>query len=1364
MKWNRSPSKKLLRIKVTSHESELEFNISHKSTGKYLFDLVCSTIGLRETWYFGLQNYTMLPNGRMRLLQWLKLDKKVPSSTICFLDFVQILSQKTQSDHKQLCFFFHTKFFPEDIEQELIQATTRHLFYLSVKSTILNRNETNVNGNLSGDLCPSVNVAIHLASLIAQAEYGDLCEDELDGKDDDSPFLPNRLLRLIPKQLVSQMQSDQRLAQKLKDCYKSYRGINRDRAELQYLKIAQMHHLFGVDYFPIVDKHHTNAWLGVTAAGIQLYGRNQRERPRYTFQWNIIKNVSYRERKFTIKLIANWRCCNKASGSHGSSAAVQSGGTPMSETTGSHHPTVQRARQSSRSTGGRSPLIGSTGSTQPNPSSVSGGSGTPAASLPNTPVSMRLTLPSVTGNELVIPSNMSSSSRAQRDESSDRCGHRHGHSPTVLKTGRMFDFDSGCLTPISSRCSAGELPIVGSGGGGCLTAQRVQNTDSSGAASSISSKSSFARLHRPTSEPLISVVEVWLADPSQAKTVMSMCAGNHALFMRRRQPDSVEVQQMRAQAREERARRELERSRLTKARAEKSEALEAKLALESRCAQLEEALRHQQAMQRAYLTGSANDVEPHASPFSGQTVENTDEGNRVSQSPGDHMTVAPVHLSPTDQNEHASRVTEGGYCNHPGSQPHTVGVQDLGAKVARCNAGPMSEHTYLPADRVRPDIQFGDCTFYPPEELLVDGKLTYDQQYGWGRMFNANHHLSGPTRSETFQSVGRLCDGFNNTGSASTPATPFAKRAFMSECRTKPTNYTPQAPRRYLAHTAPFVPVDGVPWSGLPHQAYHRFRPDLSNPSCAHMNICPPVEYNLPSAINASALYSADSYPTCEYGLETPYHSGFHLSGPFLCTNGPGSMPALHNDFCTDATAPMYTDTSDWCNLNKPFAKLPVQDSSSHIANGPYYSLAQTVNHHPYPPQIAPRSVDYSKPTGEPVEAWYGHHVSPYYAAHSPVKHSRSHISTSLSALLSPIADQRWHHSQSKRLPSDMNQVLCTPSMERSRHSCYRSVPFLARSSSQIQLSSYGAHLYAASSQLGKDWSCFGDESARGCSLQYLADQPGIGGNVNGCEARRVASIGGSAWYGDAPLPTHPAFMHPGYSGHEHYNYSAAGNSGTNQCRHHYSLQLNPTQRGYLSCRLQEERARFAVLQAQFSKQLSDTWACLQVTRSAGGLKSADLYGSVLPNPLSNNELRLDPAGASDGASTGCGGVPGAACGVASTIYMGLDQMRIPPHRSGQGQADQLGWEPSESTADEFSMDGISRAQDQAAPGSDRLQTNLGFSVSLHDQGEPNFWCPTVASVYGSTGDARELSQHMCHLCSPQDTVMRLGNKPTELV
>ena len=33
--------------------------------------------------------------------------------------------------------------------------------------------------------------------------------------------------------------------------------------------------------------------------------------------------------------------------------------------------------------------------------------------------------------------------------------------------------------------------------------------------------------------------------------ILELCVGNHELFMRRRQPDSIEIQQMKAQAREE---------------------------------------------------------------------------------------------------------------------------------------------------------------------------------------------------------------------------------------------------------------------------------------------------------------------------------------------------------------------------------------------------------------------------------------------------------------------------------------------------------------------------------------------------------------------------------------------------------------------------------------------------------------------------------------------------------------------------------------------------------------------------------------------------------------------------------------------
>lgn len=45
------------------------------------------------------------------------------------------------------------------------------------------------------------------------------------------------------------------------------------------------------------DRHHEFSWVGITAAGIQLFTKDHVDRARYTFPWNIIKNVSYRERK-----------------------------------------------------------------------------------------------------------------------------------------------------------------------------------------------------------------------------------------------------------------------------------------------------------------------------------------------------------------------------------------------------------------------------------------------------------------------------------------------------------------------------------------------------------------------------------------------------------------------------------------------------------------------------------------------------------------------------------------------------------------------------------------------------------------------------------------------------------------------------------------------------------------------------------------------------------------------------------------------------------------------------------------------------------------------------------------------------------
>lgn len=43
------------------------------------------------------------------------------------------------------------------------------------------------------------------------------------------------------------------------------------------------------------------------------------------------------------------------------------------------------------------------------------------------------------------------------------------------------------------------------------------------------------------------------------KGILQLCMGNHELYMRRRKPDTIEVQQMKAQATQERQQKKMER-------------------------------------------------------------------------------------------------------------------------------------------------------------------------------------------------------------------------------------------------------------------------------------------------------------------------------------------------------------------------------------------------------------------------------------------------------------------------------------------------------------------------------------------------------------------------------------------------------------------------------------------------------------------------------------------------------------------------------------------------------------------------------------------------------------------------------------
>uniref|UniRef100_A0A665WJ97 FERM domain-containing protein n=1 Tax=Echeneis naucrates TaxID=173247 RepID=A0A665WJ97_ECHNA len=231
-----------VNVRVTTMDAELEFAIQPSTTGKQLFDQVVKTIGLREVWYFGLQY--MDTKGYHT---WLKLDKKV--------------SSQDMKKENPLQFKFRAKFFPEDVAEELIQDITQKLFFLQVKESILSDEV----------YCPP-ETAVLLASYSVQAKFGDY-NKEL--------HRPGYLLseRLLPHRVLEQHKlSREQWEERIQVWHEEHRGMLKEDAMLEYLKIAQDLEMYGVNYFDIKNKKGTELWLGVDALGLNIYEKDDKLR------------------------------------------------------------------------------------------------------------------------------------------------------------------------------------------------------------------------------------------------------------------------------------------------------------------------------------------------------------------------------------------------------------------------------------------------------------------------------------------------------------------------------------------------------------------------------------------------------------------------------------------------------------------------------------------------------------------------------------------------------------------------------------------------------------------------------------------------------------------------------------------------------------------------------------------------------------------------------------------------------------------------------------------------------------------------------------------------------------------------------
>jgi hypothetical protein len=84
------------------------------------------------------------------------------------------------------------------------------------------------------------------------------------------------------------------------------------------------------------------------------------------------------------------------------------------------------------------------------------------------------------------------------------------------------------------------------------------------------------------------------------KRILALCMGNHELYMRRRKPDTIEVQQMKAQAREEKHTKQMEKAQLEKEKQAREDAEKDRAELEARLKKFEEeAIAAQEALKRS---------------------------------------------------------------------------------------------------------------------------------------------------------------------------------------------------------------------------------------------------------------------------------------------------------------------------------------------------------------------------------------------------------------------------------------------------------------------------------------------------------------------------------------------------------------------------------------------------------------------------------------------------------------------------------------------------------------------------------------------------------------------------------------------
>lgn len=153
------------------------------------------------------------------------------------------------------------------------------------------------NAILSDEIYCPPETSVLLASYAVQAKHGDF-----DPEQHKLGFLTND--RLLPQRVSDQHKlTREQWEERITNWWAQHKGLPREDAMMEYLKISQDLEMYGVNYFDIKNKKGSDLWLGVDALGLNIYEKEDKLSPKIGFPWSEIRNISFNDKRFVIKPI-----------------------------------------------------------------------------------------------------------------------------------------------------------------------------------------------------------------------------------------------------------------------------------------------------------------------------------------------------------------------------------------------------------------------------------------------------------------------------------------------------------------------------------------------------------------------------------------------------------------------------------------------------------------------------------------------------------------------------------------------------------------------------------------------------------------------------------------------------------------------------------------------------------------------------------------------------------------------------------------------------------------------------------------------------------------------------------------------------